>query len=39
MRFGLRVPLSVVGKLLGDATIFNQVKNGEKVTLERFDGR
>ena len=31
--------VSVVGKLLGDATLFKQVKNGERVTLERFDGR
>ena len=31
--------VNVVGKALGDATVFKQVKNGERVTLERFDGR
>ena len=31
--------VNVVGKLLGDATVFKQVKNGERVTLEQFNWR
>ena len=31
--------VNVVGKLLGNATAFKQVKNGEKVTLEQFSWR
>lgn len=31
--------VNVIGKLLGDATNFKQVKNEEKVTLEQIDRR
>ena len=31
--------VNVVGKLLGDATIFKKVKNEENVTLEQIDRR
>ncbi|MDE0298448.1 MAG: cyclophilin-like fold protein [Candidatus Poribacteria bacterium] len=31
--------VNVVGKLLGDATVFGKVKNGETVTLEQIVGR
>lgn len=31
--------VNVVGKLLGDATIFKKVKNEENVTLEKIDRR
>lgn len=30
-------PVNILGKVLGDATLFRQVKSGEKVTLERAD--
>ena len=31
--------VNVVGKLLGDVTVFKQVKSGETVTLEQINGR
>ena len=31
--------VNVIGKLLGDATVFKQVKNWERVTVEQFHGR
>lgn len=31
--------VNVVGKLLGDATIFKKIKNGENVTLEQINRR
>jgi hypothetical protein len=30
-------PVNILGKVLGDATLFRQVKSGEKVTLERAE--
>jgi len=30
-------PVNILGRVLGDATLFRQVKSGEKVTLERAE--